>query len=536
MKKYILTVAVLSIVPSIAFASWWNPLTWNIFSSHQPNPPVQIISTTTPPDQIPTDNSTTTAPATISMATTTEATVATTSTPQINIPIKGIVKKIAPSIKTPIPPVQVQTPVVSNPYDSKSTTCPLGYTCTPGLVGTSAISLWSTPSNVTVYVGQSYDVAAYKVQAGPSYTAIQNLSLDFDAPLWLYASAVTIKGDTGTVVGRFNSLNANSFNEITANSDYRLNIPVNNYALKATQVRYLTVNITFLPTSDRQSGTINIMQAQTSLVDATGATDIEINTSGARSFSYQNSKSWTELETEWFVKATQNGWTQLTITNDSGDKQYYRLENGSWVRKDTLAESQQPYQSPNTTPCNGTNWNQCPAGQNFVCPGNGGKAYCQSPQTVQTQTPQTTATPPVSQGQSEKQAALQQSACQAYQQVVTALQQLDYQNLYTKFQAESQQDVTNFINNSSMLGGGTNAEINAFKTQIGLGLSALTSYHDLLLSDEQTASQECSNNSLWYSVSAQFPQEIQQMQQGPIGEQTMIQQLQQELQKGVQWH
>ena len=34
---------------------------------------------------------------------------------------------------------------------------------------------------------------------------------------------------------------------------------------------------------------------------------------------------------------------------------------------------------PNTTPCNGTNWNACPTGQNFVCPANGGKAYCQAP-------------------------------------------------------------------------------------------------------------------------------------------------------------
>jgi hypothetical protein len=89
--------------------------------------------------------------------------------------------------------------------------------------------------------------------------------------------------------------------------------------------------------------------------------------------------SWTDLENEWFAKATQNGWTQLTITNYAGDKQYYRLENGSWIRKATLADAQQPYQPSNTTTCNGTNWNQCPAGQNFVCPGSGGKPYCQLP-------------------------------------------------------------------------------------------------------------------------------------------------------------
>ena len=111
MKKYILIVAALSIVPSIAFASWWNPLTWNIFSSHQPNPPVQVISTTTPLNQTFTDNSTTTATTTISVATTTEVIVATTSTPKINVPVK----KVIPSINTPSP----TTP-----------TCPAGYTCT----------------------------------------------------------------------------------------------------------------------------------------------------------------------------------------------------------------------------------------------------------------------------------------------------------------------------------------------------------------------------------------------------------------------
>ena|SRR3989344_3031987 len=34
---------------------------------------------------------------------------------------------------------------------------------------------------------------------------------------------------------------------------------------------------------------------------------------------------------------------------------------------------------PNTTFCNGTNWTQCPTGQDFVCPASG-NAYCQIPQ------------------------------------------------------------------------------------------------------------------------------------------------------------
>lgn len=48
MKKYILAIAVLAIVPSVAFASWWNPTTWGIFSFlFSSTPQVQIASTTT---------------------------------------------------------------------------------------------------------------------------------------------------------------------------------------------------------------------------------------------------------------------------------------------------------------------------------------------------------------------------------------------------------------------------------------------------------------------------------------------------------
>jgi peptidoglycan hydrolase-like protein with peptidoglycan-binding domain len=56
--------------------------------------------------------------------------------------------------------------------------------------------------------------------------------------------------------------------------------------------------------------------------------------------------SWPALESKYFAQATQNGWTSLIITNAAGEKHYYRLENGVWVQKDTLAEAQQPYQPP----------------------------------------------------------------------------------------------------------------------------------------------------------------------------------------------
>jgi hypothetical protein len=100
--------------------------------------------------------------------------------------------------------------------------------------------------------------------------------------------------------------------------------------------------------------------------------------------------SWTDLESKYFAEANQKGWTNQTITNEAGEKQYYRLEAGTWVQKDTLAEAQQSYQPPappNTTLCNGTYWFACPAGQEFICTTDGKtKPYCQVPPPAATAT------------------------------------------------------------------------------------------------------------------------------------------------------
>ena len=159
---------------------------------------------------------------------------------------------------------------------------------TPGAVGTLAASLWTTPSGVIAYKGQSYDIASYKLQASASDMALQNLTLDFDARLWLYASAVTVKDDAGVVVGQVNNLNSGNFSELTVGSQYRLSVPVSNYVVRSTQIKYLTVNVTFLPTSDRSTGTVNVTQVQVRSVDGTGVTDTATVTDD-RSFTYQGS-------------------------------------------------------------------------------------------------------------------------------------------------------------------------------------------------------------------------------------------------------
>jgi len=212
------------------------------------------------------------------------------------------------SVVATCPAGQVCTPVAT------VVTCPAGYTCTPvggtvgtvgapvgiatpGVVGTLAVSLWSTPSGIVAYKGQSYDVSAYKIQASASDMAIQNLTLDFDVRLWLYASAITIKDDSGAVVGSITNLSSSNFSELTVGSDYRVSVPVSGYVVHATQTRYLTVNVSFLPTSDRSTGTVTVLQAQIRSVDGTGVTDTEhvgtgttvgaVNGTDYRQFSYQ---------------------------------------------------------------------------------------------------------------------------------------------------------------------------------------------------------------------------------------------------------
>jgi len=185
-------------------------------------------------------------------------------------------------------------------------TCPAGYTCTasngttvtgtgsagittPGVAGTLAVSLWTTPSGVTAYKGQAYDLAGYKLQAGSSDMAVSSVALDFDTRLWLYASAITIHDETGKVVGQVSNLSASNFAELTVGSDYRITVPISNLVVKATQSKYLTVNVSFVAVTDRQSNpSLNVLSAQVRSVDGTGVTDTETATGGSRLYSYQS--------------------------------------------------------------------------------------------------------------------------------------------------------------------------------------------------------------------------------------------------------
>jgi hypothetical protein len=60
-------------------------------------------------------------------------------------------------------------------------------------------------------------------------------------------------------------------------------------------------------------------------------------------------ETWAELEAKYFISADQKGWTAQTITNALGEKRYYRKEGSQWVRKNSEAETLQPYVAPPTS-------------------------------------------------------------------------------------------------------------------------------------------------------------------------------------------
>ena len=149
---------------------------------------------------------------------------------------------------------------------------------TPGVAGTLAASLWTTPSGVTAYKGQTYDLAGFKLQASASDMSVTSVAFDFSSRFWLYANSITVKDETGAVVGSVSNLNSSNFTELTVGSDYRVTVPVS-LVVKATQSKYLTIGASFNAVTDRASQTLGISSFQVRSVDGTGVTDTEtVNT------------------------------------------------------------------------------------------------------------------------------------------------------------------------------------------------------------------------------------------------------------------
>jgi len=220
------------------------------------------------------------------------------------------------------------------PVANPGAVCPVGFMCTPvgsvppagtpatpgnittpGIAGTLAVSLQGSPSGASLDKGEAEDVARYKLQASASDMQVTSIALDFDVRLWLYASSITIKDDSGAVVAQKSNLTASDFTELTVGTNYRLYVPVSYVVPRATS-RYLTVNVQMLGISDRSSATITIGQAQVRSVDGTGVTDTETVTDD-RTFSYSGSNTGSIIAT---ISATAPNKRLVQISNSTETK------------------------------------------------------------------------------------------------------------------------------------------------------------------------------------------------------------------------
>jgi hypothetical protein len=107
MKKYIAFITFVSIIPSVAFASWWNPASWSIFSFlFSPTPQVQTIILAT------SSNQTIVTSSTVSIINTNTATTSTPTPIVSATPAKQYKKSVAKPIQpavVSIPSVPIQT-------------------------------------------------------------------------------------------------------------------------------------------------------------------------------------------------------------------------------------------------------------------------------------------------------------------------------------------------------------------------------------------------------------------------------------------
>jgi hypothetical protein len=155
MKKYLpVATVLLLIIPSVVFASWWNPISWNwsvLFNSPS-TLQVQTVSTTTL-------SSTST-----SVIATTSINIVATSTPPASQPVKKVVPKVSP-----IPAVTSLTPSTS--VTPTGLTCPQGYNCAPNVSVQPQTSVVSKNGyQVCIAANATWDGSSFTSSGGYSCT------------------------------------------------------------------------------------------------------------------------------------------------------------------------------------------------------------------------------------------------------------------------------------------------------------------------------------------------------------------------------
>jgi len=188
MKKYLLILLLaIFIIPSIAFASWWNPLSWSIWNIFRPTPHAQVqIATTITPTTV---------------ATTTEK--ADTKVVSTKKPVVDSTQKVSqPNIKQPSVAVSSQpipTPAPSCTQDtwscsdwltcsssgSQTRSCSKIFDCPSVVTQSPAISQGCTPPAPIQQNPESSDLINYQLNENQIQYIITPLSFseDSNAPI-----------------------------------------------------------------------------------------------------------------------------------------------------------------------------------------------------------------------------------------------------------------------------------------------------------------------------------------------------------------
>jgi len=155
MKKYFIALVLFAVTPSIAFASWWNPLSWNWTDFFNTSTPTIVQSTTTLTIQARTiiQNS----------STTTNVSVVSTPTTTPIVP-KKIIKKVSVPVQSNVTPDVVTTAVVS---------APVPQTVVQPTIATTNTQTTPTPQTAT---STAETWAQQSAQQQATYSSVENIN------------------------------------------------------------------------------------------------------------------------------------------------------------------------------------------------------------------------------------------------------------------------------------------------------------------------------------------------------------------------
>jgi len=164
MKKYIIALAIVSFVPSVAFASWWNPLSWGE-KTDQSNEVSSLKAQIATLQQAIASLSATTSPSTTTVGATKTVTVVkylpcpTASNPVSTPPTPVVTVPVQPVVQVAVPPAPVSNPASvtfsgNDPSISPPLAQPVSVTTSGSgqYLGLPVLTLYLVPSSNDIYL------------------------------------------------------------------------------------------------------------------------------------------------------------------------------------------------------------------------------------------------------------------------------------------------------------------------------------------------------------------------------------------------